>query len=93
MKDTHSKNCKTLVKAKIQTDIPRPWSRKINTVKMTKYYQRQSTDSVQSLSNHQQHFSQNYNQKKFLNCMETQKTLNHQNNLEKEKQSWRTQAP
>ena len=29
----------------------------------------------------------------FLICMETQNTFNSQNNLEKEKQSWRTQAP
>ena len=29
----------------------------------------------------------------FLICMETQKNLNGQNNLEKEKQSWRNQAP
>ena len=31
--------------------------------------------------------------KKFAICMETQKTLNSQSNLEKEKQSWRNQAP
>ena len=31
--------------------------------------------------------------KKFLICMETQKTLNSQSNLEKEKWSWRNQAP
>ena len=29
----------------------------------------------------------------FTICMETQKTLNSQSNLEKEKQSWRNQAP
>ena len=31
--------------------------------------------------------------KNFTICMETQKTPNSQNNLEKEKQSWRNQAP
>ena len=31
--------------------------------------------------------------KNFLICMETQKTLNSQSNLEKEKQSWRNQTP
>ena len=31
--------------------------------------------------------------KKFTICMETQKTLNSQSNLEKEKQSWRNQVP
>ena len=31
--------------------------------------------------------------KKFIICMETQKTPNSQSNLEKEKQSWRNQAP
>ena len=31
--------------------------------------------------------------KNFKICMETQKPLNSQSNLEKEKQSWRNQAP
>ena len=31
--------------------------------------------------------------KKFTICMETQKTPNSESNLEKEKQSWRNQAP
>ena len=31
--------------------------------------------------------------KNFMICMETQKTPNSQSNLEKEKQSWRNQAP
>ena len=31
--------------------------------------------------------------KNFTICMETQKTLKSQSNLEKEKQSWRNQAP
>ena len=32
-------------------------------------------------------------QKNLKICMETQKTLNSQNNLKKEKQSWKNQAP
>ena len=39
-------------------DIPCSWVGRINIVKMT-YYQMQSTDSMQSLSNYQWHFSQN----------------------------------
>ena len=31
--------------------------------------------------------------KKFIICIETQKTLNSQSNLEKEKRNWRNQAP
>ena len=31
--------------------------------------------------------------KNFTICLETQKTLNSQNNLEKEKRSWKNQAP
>ena len=47
-------------------------------------------DSMQSLSNYQGHFSpnQNNNKKIFLIRMKTQKTLNSQNNLEKEEWSW-----
>ena len=44
---------------------------------------------MQSLSNYQRHFSQ----KKILICVETQKTLDSQSHPEKEKQSWRNQAP
>ena len=53
---------------------------------------KQSTNSVQLLSNYQWHFSQNLN-KNFKICVQTQKTLNNQGNLEKEKWSWRNQAP
>ena len=42
--------------------------------------------------NYQWHFSQKWN-KIFKNFMETQKTLNSQNNLEKEEQNWRNRAP
>ena len=63
------------------------WVGRINIVKMT-YYQMQSTDSMQSLSNYQWHFSQNQN-KKFHIHMESQKTPNSQSNLEKEEWNWK----
>ena len=58
------------------------WVGRINIVKMT-YYQMQFTDSMQSLSNYQWHFSQNQN-KKFHNSYGNIKTLNSQSSLEKE---------
>ena len=54
------------------------------------YYQMQSIGSVWSLSNYQWHFSQNRT-KNFTIHMETQKTLNSQNSLEKEEWSRRNQ--
>ena len=60
------------------------------------YHPKQSTDSVQSLSNYYWHFFfffYRIRTKKFTICMETEQTPNSQNNLEKEKQSWRNQAP
>ena len=54
---------------------------------------RQSTNSVQSQSNYQCHFFTELEQKNLKICMETQKTLNSQSNLKKEKQSWKNQAP
>ena len=64
---------------------------RINILKMTVLC-KQSIDSKQYLSNYQRHFSQNQN-KKFLQFVWKQKTLNSQSNLEKEKWSWRNQAP
>ena len=56
------------------------------------YFSRQSTDLMQSLSNYNGifHRTRTNNPKIY---METQKTLNSQSNVEKEKQSWRNQAP
>ena len=51
------------------------------------YDPRQATDSMQSLSNYQWHIPQKQNNKNFKFGMETQKTLNSQNNLDKEKWS------
>ena len=56
------------------------------------YFPKQFTDSMQSLSNYQWHFSQNQN-KKFYNLYRNTKDPNSQSHLEKEKQSWRNQAP
>ena len=47
---------------------------------------------MQSLSNYQWHFYRTRT-KNFTNCMETQKILNSQSNIEKEKRSWMNQAP
>ena len=59
-KDLYVENYKTLMK-EIKDDIKRcSWIGRINTVKMTiLYYPKQSTYSMQSLSNYQWHFSQN----------------------------------
>ena len=60
------------------------------------YYPKQSTDSMQPLSNYQWHFFFFTELEQFFFftiCMETQNTLNIQSNLKKEKQSWRNQTP
>ena len=56
------------------------------------YYLRQSTDSIQSLSNYQGHFHRTQT-KYFKACLEAQKTQKKQRHPEKEKWSWRNQAP
>ena len=62
-KDLYIENYKTLVK-EIKEDTNRwrnrlcSWIRRINIVKRV-YYPKQSTDSMQSLSNYQRYFSQN----------------------------------
>ena len=57
VKDLYADNCKTLIKEikedeKKWKDIPCSWVGKINIVKIP-YYPKQSTDSMQSLSNYQ----------------------------------------
>ena len=50
-------------------------------------YSKQNTDSVQSLSKSNCTFQRNRTNEPNI-CMEPQKTLNSQNNLEKEEQNW-----
>ena len=55
------------------------------------YYLKQSTDSMQPLSNYQMEFFTELEQK-ILKSIWKQKILNIQSNLEKEKWSWKNQA-
>jgi len=71
--------------------IPCSWIGGINTVKMT-LLPKQSTVSYNPYQITNAIF-QKPKQKMFTICMETQKTPNSQRNLEKEKQSWKNQAP
>ena len=57
------------------------------------YYPKQSTDSIQPLSNYQWHFFYRTGTKNLKICMETQKTLNNQSSLEGKKRNWRNQTP
>ena len=56
------------------------------------YYPSQSTDSMQSLSNYQRHFFTELEQKNLKIWVGTQKAMNSQSKLEKEKWGWRNQA-
>ena len=96
-KHLYSKNYKTLMK-EIENDtnrwkdIPCSWIGRINIVKITilsKAICRFNAIPIKlSMA-----FSTELEQKNLKLCMETQKTPNSQSNPEKEKRSWRNQAP
>ena len=73
-------------------DIPCSWIGKINIVKMTMLPIAMYRFNAIAVKLPMAFFAE-LEQKNFTICMETQKTLNSQSNLEKEKQSWRNQAP
>ena len=93
-KDLYIENYKTPMK-EIKDDtnrwrnIPCSWIRRINIVKMS-ILPKTILDSMQSLSSYQWYFSRTKTNN-FTICLERQKTLNSQSNLEKEEWNWRNQ--
>ena len=88
----YSKDYKTVMKetednTNIWKDVKCSWIGKINIVQMTVLH-KTVTDSMQSYRNTKGIFHKTRNNN-FKICMETQKTTNIQNNIEKEEQTWR----
>ena len=91
-KDLYAENFKTLMNAikddtNILKDILCSWIGKINIVKMTIPFK--VIDRFNAISIKLPMISFTKLEQKFIICMETQKTLNSQSNLEKEKWNWR----
>ena len=96
MKDLYSENYKSLMKKTEEgtdkwKDILCSWIGRINIVKIS--ILPKAMDTVNAIPPKIPWYFHRTRTKNFTICIETQKTPNSQRNLEKEKRSWRNQAP